>query len=333
MTSVTIAGGVSGSPGSRACCLLAPSVLGNRVIEAGDVTTHVYGNGGLTEGKERWGIVYTCGAGFIDVAHMRDMIDLTKFYHTTLLTKNKAGDKFNVFAGAKDNGEVVLKKAIATPADQTAVAMSIAYDQSIWHEIVSYWECEQGMHPSSFSPEDLVSNKFGVYVGGKIVLASDFNKQAVVEMTKLLATLGAVKSADTRAAFTAIEGTWVDHSRGRLGALRFDYMRRRNFTYNPVAPWILPTFAPCTGSTASVPADFTYALDTNARTFYTLTFTVPANARSGNPKLPTGRGDCFASTGTTTMTATSVPTTDYDNQISIIKAQALIQYGAGFDSP
>jgi hypothetical protein len=331
VTSVSIVGGVSGSPGSRACCLLAPSVVGSRIIEASEITAHVYGNGGLMEGKERWGIVYTCGAGFIDVAHMRDMIDLTKFYHTTLVTNSKVGDKFRVYGGAKDRGDVVIKKAITTPVDQTAVAMSIAYDQSIWHEIVSYWECEQGMHPSSFSPEDLVSNKFGVYIGGKIVTAADFNKQAVTEMTKLLTTLGAVNKTQTQAAFTAIEGTWVDHGRGKLGALRFDYLRSRNFTYNPVAPWILPGFAPCAGSTASVPADFTYALDTSARSFYTLTFTVPSNARSGNPKISIGRGDCFASTGTTTMAATSVATTDYDAQIKLIKDAARLQYGANFD--
>src|SRR5256885_14603477 len=76
-SSISIRGTVTGSPGSRACCLLAPRVLGNRIIEVGDIKAHVYGNGGLLEGKEQWGIVYTCAAGFLDVAHMRDMIDLT----------------------------------------------------------------------------------------------------------------------------------------------------------------------------------------------------------------------------------------------------------------
>ena len=330
MTSINIAGAVSGSPGSRACCLLAPRVLGDRIIEAGNITRHVYGNGGLTSGKEQWGIVYTCAAGFIDVAHMRDMIDLTKFYHTQLLTHSKPADHFKVFKGAKDDGDVVITKAITTPADQTAVAMSIAYDQSVWHEIVSYWECEQGMHPSSFSPEDIVSNRFGVYIGGKIVLASDFNTQAVGEMTKLLTTLGAVNRAGTTAAFAAIEGKWVDHHRGTLGALRFDYLRKRNFSYDPVVPWILPVFAPCAGSTASLPADFSWSMDANARSFYTLTFNVPSNAKKGNPLV---RENCFASTGATIMTATSVSTTDFAAQIKVIRDAALLQYGPGYDSP
>src|SRR5437667_445099 len=163
-------GAVEGSPGSRSCCLLAPETplpnQSDRILEVSDITNHKYGNSGLYSGPEKWGLIYTCAAGFIDIGHMRDMIDLTKFYYTVLLTKRK----FKVFkAGAsKDIGEVEILRDITTPADQTAVAMSIAYDQSVWHEIASYWECQTGMHASSFSPEDCVSNKFGVYIGGKI---------------------------------------------------------------------------------------------------------------------------------------------------------------------
>ncbi len=309
----------------------------DRILEATDITTHVYGNSGLLEGSEQWGLVYTCAGGFVDVAHMRDMIDLTKFYHGKLLTKNKVGATFKVFAGAKDDGDVVLTKAITNAADQRDVAMSIAYDQGIWHEIVSYWECEKGMHSSSFSPEDIVSNKFGVYIGGKILLATDFNKHAVDEMTKLLGTLGALKRADTERAFTAIEGRWVNHHLGAVGHWRFDFLRKRNFTYDPIDIWTVDRFAafpPCTGSTGSLPTDFSKTVDSNARSFYTLKFTVPANARAGNAGISgVGRGRCFAPGGTSTMTATSVPTTDFDNQIKVIKDAALLEYLAGYDAP
>src|SRR2546425_1576861 len=100
--SITIGGGVEDPAGSRHCCLLAPTQNAySRILEVGDITIHKYGNGGFYEFPERWGLIYTSAAGFVDIAHVRDMMDLTRFYYLQL-GRSHSAESFAVFEGAGD---------------------------------------------------------------------------------------------------------------------------------------------------------------------------------------------------------------------------------------
>jgi len=49
------------------------------------------------------------------------------------------------------------------------VARDAAYQESIFHEIESYWDHSTGEHHSAFSPEDFVSNYLGTYVASQAI--------------------------------------------------------------------------------------------------------------------------------------------------------------------
>jgi len=48
-----------------------------------------------------------------------------------------------------------------------------AYQESIFHEIESYWDHSTGEHHSAFSPEDFVSNYLGTYVASQAIARSE----------------------------------------------------------------------------------------------------------------------------------------------------------------
>jgi hypothetical protein len=108
----------------------------------------------------------TCTAGFVDLGHLRDFADLTIGYSRWLSRHHRAKDHFNtlVYQGFVD----ILKEI---PAERMIdLAPSIAFDQSIYYEIETYWSNVAGNHHSAFAPEDLVSNfldlkqKYGEWV-------------------------------------------------------------------------------------------------------------------------------------------------------------------------
>src|SRR5262249_45547108 len=108
------------------------------------------------------GIIYTGKAGFIDLGHLRDHCDLTKFIHDQLtigLTPMRVSAVL---------GEAVMHKC---PASDITVARAIALDAGLGHEILSYNSFSPGGHNSSFSPEDLCSNFLGTLVAERAIAA------------------------------------------------------------------------------------------------------------------------------------------------------------------
>ena len=227
------------SPGMRTCCMLSPA---HTIVEPGTLGTHR-----ADTDSDVYGPMYTCAGGFIDIAHLRDLVDLTRYYHHWLTVggKNSAGDSFSPF---HYRGKVTIKATVPA-AQRIDVARSMAYDHSVFHEIYSYWNKVTGMHNSAFSPEDLVSNYLGTYVGGLALAAGGvFDTAVTTALNTLLADLGARPAADTRATFSLIIGRWITGS-GVLDLRSNDYLRRRNFDVRPINPWLVPGAPGCAVTT------------------------------------------------------------------------------------
>jgi hypothetical protein len=161
-------------------------------------------------------------------------------------------------------------------ADRVAVAQSIAYDTSIFHEIESYWDFSPGMHNSAFSPEDLVSNFLGTYVGGRALAASgSFDSSATSEINALLASLGARSPSETAGALSLISGRGIQSL--SLSDLRNNrYLSRRNFNLSPIVPWLVTGAPGCvtTPFPSAIPRSFPPAI----LAYYEVEFRVPAAA-------------------------------------------------------
>ncbi len=263
------------APRQRDCCMLsAASTPYSGIVEATILTPYTY----RTNPKN--GLIYTCNGGFIDTGHLLDHIDLTYYYYQ-VLTKgggNKPGT-FPIFATYGKEGTVTIKSKVAD-ADVPTLAASIAFDQSVFYEILTYWEMEAlilrgGEHNSSFSPDDLVSNYTGTRIAERALKSiqsnpnTTFDNAVTAEIKTVFGLLKPCTATQTAAAFTAITNSWVGDPNARLAINNDRYTRRRNFNYLNISPCYVTTAGTgCTGTPAypseiptSFPAAITVAYD------------------------------------------------------------------------
>jgi Protein of unknown function (DUF4056) len=238
------------TPGHRTCCMLAEADprpwRGNQVLDPANLGPHNFGRYGTI------GYVYTCLGGFIDFGHVRDLIDLT-YYYVVYLTKRgvrKVNGVIRPFEMRKPRQAAVTVIKDIPDADLVKVAQSMAFDESVAHEIAGYWKdkfYQAGQHASSFSPEDLVSNFIGTYVGGKAFEREDvsFDRAATEELNNVMTLLQARTRAQTTTAFVFIKAAgWHLEIRSLP-----DYLQKRNFNYKQITPCFLPgAVAGCSGT-------------------------------------------------------------------------------------
>ena len=130
------------APNQRNCCLLSPLIPpvpgpGVGIADPAALGPHKYGGGDI------YGSIYTCAAGFLDLGHLRDHIDLTKYYFERL-KKFKFAKNASFTATAYDG--IVTVNSNIPAADRIDVARSIAYTQSVAYEIFEYWRLVPGFH-------------------------------------------------------------------------------------------------------------------------------------------------------------------------------------------
>lgn len=215
-----------GRPGGRPCCILSrdlPPAAATNIVSPAALGVH-------RAGSEATGIVYTAKAGFLDLGHMRDLCDLTKYVYEELAASGGASGK----SISLPEGTANIIAAVPA-ADWIKAARAIAYAESYGHELSSYYNPAPGLHNSSFSPEDLPSN----YLGTWLAEQSDYTKGNVLynssvstKLSALLTDLGAQTPAVTQAAFDKVKSRWINYTNA---ASIFDstYLRRRNFTRTP----------------------------------------------------------------------------------------------------
>jgi hypothetical protein len=281
-----------------------------------DTYRHIYGAGGLLP-SDKVGIMYTRAGGFIDFGHLRSIADLTKFYYDALAHRRRKGDVIEPPQG-KALGKVTLLQDL--PEERRVdVARSIAYSESVFHEIETYWQNSVGNRHSSFSPDDLISNFLGTYVAGQAIHdvatanAGDYNARFTDRLEAVMTRLGAVDRSTTKAALDRIEGTWVKGFQ-----LLPSYLRRRNFDVWPLRPWIVDDLpgAQNTAGTFPAPTEPGFAIPADATAYYTADYPVPEGARDADE-----------------INADVVSLQQFGPLIQAIRADAEQEYGSGYDNP
>lgn len=203
-------------PPSRTCCALqAYDTFLSEPIEPSKAVGHIYGS----SSTGNCGYIYTEKAALLDIAHLRDHVDLTKYAYDAI----KAG-----------HARIECRDGIATidqsPKDPILLAQAIAFADSWAHELKTFGTLEDY---SSFSPEDMVSNFLGTYIGGRAIAQAGtgpgFNAAVDTILSGLLSTLGARSASDTYAAIKSKSGKWFDPLPGKA-------LHHRNFE---VVPWFV----------------------------------------------------------------------------------------------
>lgn len=233
----------------RVCCALGTSGS----LEFGEVGFHAYRptftdatladrldtRGGST------GYLYTRRGGFLDLGHVRDNIDYTRFFAARYYNAPSSGRTGNMSKVLVEGGDVHLEILPRTgrPASALAAAMGakLAYERAIWHEIVTYFPPTATLtfdeRFSSFAPEDNFSNAVGVLAGYRALLTPDtpFDVAAQQALHRILARLGPVhRKADTQAAIDFVEDHWWTS-----GGLTPPAKRRNFDAFSPVRPWLV----------------------------------------------------------------------------------------------
>jgi hypothetical protein len=239
-------------------------ILGYRLVNLktiDEIGLHHYDSGVFTLGseghlvdEERNGLVFTCGGGFIDTAHVRDYADWTIYFASRLFERLASGTTIEL---PTEGGErrVVLERMDPElllrqdPVSLTiAIAQWLAFQLSIWHEIATWygWSAVPGYPEklSAFSPEDLYSNLLGT----KIAVAAAFERAARSEtlydrsvdawLRAVVDFLGPASKETAIEAMRSLEGVWWSPA-ARLPDP--SVVLRRNLSIGEtITPWLVP---------------------------------------------------------------------------------------------
>jgi len=134
------------------------------------------------------GILYTCSAGHIDLAHVRAGADWT--WYASHIVREKISNKTELIAFVTNVDPSIFHLEITYPhgwevlspgeQDETASAVSIILGQYLilqvanWHEILTWYGFRYfdpfPEFPSAFSWEDNFSNMMGIHLAGTVLM-------------------------------------------------------------------------------------------------------------------------------------------------------------------
>ena len=214
---------------------LDADALGQHRHEGGGVIALPWGSPRSAEVSR--GILYTEAGGFLDIAHLRNAIDLTRFVHAQVAPKIAIGrpTTLRLLAAEPDLYHLRLDPPPgATPAERAEAAVQIAgrvaYLMTTWHEVLT-WYGYRGMgviteQPSAFSYDDAASHRVGVELAMEVLreVAPDprgprkpgaeeidtavFDAAVTAALPRVLHGLGAVPPEEATERMRSLEGSW-----------------------------------------------------------------------------------------------------------------------------
>jgi hypothetical protein len=228
--------------------------------EVGELGGHRYeapdGVLGLGEGAR--GIVYTCRAGFLDLAHLRESVDWTWYLrgHVVYLLEHGGGSV--TFENDQTRFDLIVRPPRleglsgaerAAVLDEAAVRLGQrgAFLVETWHEIESWY----GLRTVFFVPEDrstftwddTASHAVGAGIGARVarVPRKEFDEKAAAAIREELESLGAVPKSWVDRATQRVAGRWW---KGEVPVRRdLDI----GLESGSKAPWIVPGLECCEG--------------------------------------------------------------------------------------
>ena len=233
----------------RACCAFGydlklwgvPFVNIDQVISVDELGKHHY----MGNKEEGTGTIYTHKGGFIDMGHLRDQIDWTRYLYAVILKSRGKGEVILRLHNEAGRKTLVLNvPAQLDDSDCILLAGKITYDLSLWHEISTWFGASAlPLIPekfSSFSVEDVYSNLLGVHVGMKTLHSNlPYNEAATKNIVAALDSLGVVKTVkETYDAYDAIHNKWYTNKK-RIPHTNIT-LKRDPDVLHVARPWTIP---------------------------------------------------------------------------------------------
>ena len=215
--------------------------------------------------SEDSGIVYTCKAGAIDIAHARKAADWTIYLTAKTFEKIMKGEdafsyrlyepsRYYVSLTYPKNWEQMSHPDKERIAYEVSVGLGqyLAYTGITWHEIVTWFGFKsKGLepeHPSAFTWEETFSNLFGTHMALLALADSEhtYNEAVTRAFEGELRRLGVQPREVSRRASESVRGPWF------TGDFYWITMKKRNFDLGLddgfVTPALIPSVSPCEGA-------------------------------------------------------------------------------------
>lgn len=245
-------------PRSRVGRYASPT-LGTIFAEPDNLGIHGYANGW----SERTGIVYTCKAGHIDLAHVRKAADWTAYLTANIreqlsLKKTEFSFKFKepsryyvrlTYPPFWDDLPQNEKDRI-TNETSIRLAQYFAFVGCTWHEILTWFGYRSVAlypeFPSAFSWEDSFSDLLGTHIGAKALrdTENEYDLAMTMALKKELADLGIQSRQTALQASRKVRGLWFSGD-----FLFLVDMKGRNFDIGVddgfVTPWLVSDLEQC----------------------------------------------------------------------------------------
>lgn len=230
---------------SRACCnFTSHPVLDSlglfQFIDPDNMGSHSYGQ----KQKDAMGITYTCGGGFIDVAHLRDNADWTAHIllqlpqwlgsGETIEARREGGFKARKVFFPKLPREKVLA---LSQEDLARIAIAMSFGFATLHEIVTGFNIAVSFpvtlvmyeRASSFSVEDQYSNLLGGHLGAEAILASgNYEEEMTKSLDRAMKKLSPIGLEPSKALHSTLKDSWWQ--KDLLGRNRM--VQKRNYAYS-----------------------------------------------------------------------------------------------------
>jgi hypothetical protein len=250
------------TPQMRVGSLLFPSFIWPlTVADPKDLGEHAYCPGPLPPLRIKEtsrGIIYTRKVGFVDIAHIRNTIDLTYYAHKRLLTAFKAEHTHLVLVGAEpsvyhlwitypDWWKTLPPAAKGPLTEQLAVRMAQRMGDLMmtWHEIITWYGYRPsvliGEKWSAFSCDDMPSHIIGAELAGQSLNlpVEQFEDAVTQALSRRLAELEAVEPEQTRRAVEQVKGLWWDWGKQDLLRRQVDI----HLNGEAMNPWLVPALS------------------------------------------------------------------------------------------
>ncbi len=208
---------------------------------------------------EKDGIVYTCRAGHVDIAHLRIGVDWTAYLAATTyrhLMKHDPGFSYKLavdrsreyvqftYPPGWDSLPEPQRRQIAREI-ALAVAPYMTYTMTSWHEILTWFGFKciglPTEFPSAFSWEDSFSNLLGTVIAVNALQDSrhPYNEAVQIALDQEMAKLGILPAGVSKQAAESVKGNW---STGDVTMLVT--IKKRNFDMGLGDGMVTPTLVP-----------------------------------------------------------------------------------------
>lgn len=238
----------------------SPSV-GTVYLNPDNIGQHAYSGG--SGGKK--GIVYTCRAGHVDLAHARKSADWAAylFWNFQAKLKNKETQlsfsfrepaKYYIELAYPPNWDslpqarrdAIIKDSAATLAQYSAYTGTMFHEMLTWfgYSSLGIWS----EFPSAFAWEDTFSDLFGTHLAGIAFRDEkrDYDTAMTVALDQELKKLGAQPKSVALRVSKSVHGQWYS------GDFAWMNMKARNFDTGfddgYITPWLVPDVDECRGA-------------------------------------------------------------------------------------